>query len=82
MEGSEGSTDGRPPEAVSDETEVCQTALYPRVQDECWAAVAQRGAVLSHQVCKLLADLPGGKNSPRLKNKVPNPAEGLLVDPF
>lgn len=61
------------PEAVSDEAEVRQAALDPRLQDEGRAAVAQRGAVLSHQVCKLLADLPGGEEQSEVEEQGSKP---------
>lgn len=58
LEGGEGGTDGRAPEAVGDEAEMSQTALHSGLQDQRGPAVPQRRAVLGYQVCKLLANLP------------------------
>lgn len=63
LEGGECSADGGGPEAVGEEAEVGEASLDARFQAEGWPAASQGGAVLGHEVHKLLTDLPEKKMS-------------------
>ena len=65
-----GGADGRRAEAVGDEAEVGQAALDSRFHDGGRSWVSERRAILCQQVCKLLADLPKGRNKFTVANRM------------
>lgn len=61
LEGAEGGADGWGAKAMSEQAEVGQAALNPGLQTWCGPTRTQRRPVLGHEVNKLFADLPEGK---------------------
>lgn len=58
LEGGEGGADGRGAEAVGEQAEVGEASLDAGLQAGGGSTAAEGGAVLGHQVHKLLTDLP------------------------
>lgn len=59
LEGRERGADGGASETVGEEAEVGEASLHAGLQTRGGSTAAQRGAVLGHEVHKLLTDLPG-----------------------
>lgn len=69
LEGRQRRADGRRAEAVRQQAEVGEAALDAGLQAGRGPAAAQRGAVLGHQVHKLLTDLPAERREEVTANR-------------